>query len=122
MTERISSFNETVTKLLEEKLASFKEKKLDLVVCVEVYHEIFNTLADVMSEAEAPVDNEALNYLAQQYYDAVTVNNNQELDPNIFTQRAKLSSIDTKQLALMAVMLNGTDFCIPILHEIRKRS
>jgi len=56
------------------------------------------------------------------YYDSVTINGNQDLDPHIFTQRAKLSNIETKELALLATMMNGTPFAAPFIGEIKRRS
>lgn len=119
---KVSKFNDVITRLLGEKLKTYHDKKLDLVVCVEVYQTIFNTLVEVFEQSGAGMSNEAMNYLAQQYYDGVLVNGTQELDPNIFTQRAKLENIETKELALLAVMLNGTDFALPIIHEVKRRS
>ena len=52
----------------------------------------------------------------------ILINGYQELDPNIFTQRARLDSMETEELTLLAVMLSGTDFALPILEEIKKRS
>lgn len=118
---KISKFNETITTLLNGRLTKFGEKKLDLVVCVEVFQEIFDTLVEVFESSNAGISNEAMNYLAQSYYDGVLINETQELDPNIFTQRAKLENIETKELAMLAVMMNGTDFAIPIIQEIKKR-
>ena len=54
--------------------------------------------------------------------DSISINDTQELDPNIFTQRAKLENIETKELALMAVMMSGTPFAIPFIHEVKRRS
>ncbi len=122
MEKKLNKFNDAITRLLQEKLLPFKEKKPDTVTCVEIYQKIFDTLAEVITAASMPLDNEAVNYLSQQYYDAVVINQNECLDPNIFTQRAKLESIDTRQLALLAVMLSGTDFAVPIIHEVKRRS
>jgi len=63
-----------------------------------------------------------MNYLAQQYYDGILINNTHELDPNIFSERARLDNITTKEIALMAMMLNGTDFAVPLIMEVKKRS
>ena len=117
-------FNETISRLLSAKLQPFVAEKrdLNLVTCIEIYTTIFDALVEVITGAEAPVTNEAVNYLAQQYYDGVLINDNQELDPDIFTQRAKLENIATRELALLAVMLFGTDFALPVLAEIKKRS
>lgn len=117
-------FHQAISKLLGSKLEALelKDKDLNLPVCVEIYTTIFDTLVEVVTQAEAPITNEAMNYLAQQYYDGVLVNGHQELDPDIFTQRAKVENIETKELALLAVMLYSTDFAMPILAEIKKRA
>jgi hypothetical protein len=107
---------------LGEKLKKFKESNLDMVTCTQIYQEIFNTLVEVFETSNVQLTNESVNFMAQQYYDCVSVNGNQELDPNIFTQRAKVREIPTKEVALLAVMFSGTDFAFPLLQEIKKRS
>ena len=80
-------------------------------------------MVEVFEASNSGITNEAMNYLSQAYYDSVSVNESgQELDPNIFSQRAKLENIETREIALMAVMLNHTDFAIPLIHEIKRRS
>lgn len=113
----------TISQLLSTKLQAItaEQRELNLVTCVEIYSTIFDTLVEVVQEAGLPVTNEGMNYLAQQYYDGIQVNGGQELDPEIFTQRAKVENIETKELALLAVMLSGTDFALPVLAEIKKR-
>ena len=115
-------FHESISKLLTLKLQPFKERNLDLVTCIEIYTTIFDTMVEVVTGAQIPITNESMNYLAQQYYEAVSINDTQELDPEIFTQKASLNGIETKELALLAVMLSGTDFALPIIAEIKKRS
>jgi hypothetical protein len=119
-----TEFHETIGKLLELKLKPMigADKDLNLVACVEIYTTIFETMVTLLTESGIPITNEAMNYLSQQYYDGVLVNGRQELDPEIFTQRAKLSEIETKELALLAMMLRGTDFMYPVVEEIKKRS
>lgn len=118
------SFHEAISRMLEAKLKNViaSEKQLNLLTCTKIYSEIFDTLVECFTAANVNVGNETMNYVAQQYYDGILVNDNQELDPNIFTERAKLSNIETKELALLAVMLRGTDFAFPVLEEIKKRS
>lgn len=113
----------TLAKLLGSKLEPLTkgDRELNLVTCVEIYSTIFDTLVECLTEANVNVTNESMNYLAQQYYDAVLINGTQELDPEIFTQRAKLDGIETKELALLAVMVSGTDFAVPIIREIKQR-
>lgn len=117
-------FNEAISRLLDVKLRPFvaDQRGFNLLTCTEIYTTIFETLVEVITQSEAPISNEAVNYLAQQYYDGILINGNQELDPDIFTQRAKLESIETRELALLAVMLWGTDFAKPVLAEIKHRS
>lgn len=102
-----------------------KEKELNLVTCVEVYNTIFDTLVEVLAEAakddEQLITNEGMNYLAQSFYDGVKVNGTQELDPDIFTQRAKLEEIETKELVVLSATLAGSDFALPVLEELKKR-
>jgi hypothetical protein len=121
---KVSKFHDVIAKLLGERLKHFNksDRNLDLVACVEIFQTIFDSLVEVFEESNVKLTNESMNYLAQQYYDGVLINGREELNPNIFTQRAKLEKIDTKECALLAVMLNGTDFAIPILQEIKKRA
>ena len=116
------SLNEVITKLLNEKLKRFNDRELNKAVCIEAYQTIFECLVEVFQTAKSGLTNEAMNMLAQLYYDAVLINGKDELDPGIFTQRAKLENIATKELALLAVMLNRTDFAIPLIQEIKRRA
>lgn len=125
MTEKkISKFHEEFSKLLGAKLARFQseEKSLNPATCVEVYMEIFDTMVELFQTSGVELSNEGMNYLAQQYYDGILINGTQELDPNIFDKRAKLEAMETKEIALLAVMLNGTDFAIPLIQEVKRRS
>jgi len=120
-----SNFNQAITTLLNERLKVYHDKSIDLVVCTEIYETIFKTLVEVFTANEllkGKLTNESMNFVAQQYYDCVSINNREELNPNIFTQRAKLENIETKELALLAVMLRETDFLGYVLKEIKKRS
>lgn len=117
-------FHKAISTLLGAKLKPLTERKADLnlVTCTEIYTTIFETLVEVVSEADIAITNEGVNYLAQQYYDGILINGTQELDPDIFSQRAKLENISTEELTLLAVMLQGTDFCVPIIREVKRRS
>lgn len=117
-----SKFHQAVEKILVQKLSAFKNEKPSRSTCLEIYTTIFETLVELFENSSMKITNESMNYIAQQYYDAVTINENSELEPNIFDKRASLKNIETKELALMAMMLNGTDFCPPIIFEIKRRS
>ena len=116
------NINETITELLIHTLSKKKGEKLNPQVCSEIYQDIFYSLSKVFEQSSTPLSNESVNYIAQMYYDSVTVNGGQELDPNIFTERAQLSNVNTKEVALMAVMFNKTPFAIPFIAEVKKRS
>lgn len=115
-------FHETVSKILTEKLKPMLQEKVNLATCLSIYNTIFETFADIIKEAQLPLSNESVNYIAQQYYDGVVINQNEFLDPHIFTQRATLHNIETKELVLLSAMLFGTDFALPVLHEIKRRN
>ena len=116
--------HDAVSKMLSQRLKKFSDenKTLNVLTCTQIYSEIFESLSEIMKDSNTPLCNESVNYIAQQYYDAVLINGNQELNPNIFTQRAKLENIQTKEIALMAMMFRGTDFSLPLLAEIKRRS
>ncbi len=116
------ALHESISKLLTERLAKRKGEKLTSQICSEIYQDIFFSLSEIIKESSIPLSNESANFIAQMYYDAVTINGGQELDPNIFTQRASLKNIDTKELALMAMMFNKTPFAIPFISEVKRRS
>jgi hypothetical protein len=121
-------FHRIISNLLSARLKPMlpqdngTKKDLNLVACVEIYNKIFETMVEVITEADVGITNEGMNYLAQQYYDGVLINGHQELDPDIFTQRAKVTNMETEELTLLAVLLNGTDFALPVLEEVKKRS
>jgi len=120
-----STVNETITKLLVERLQWRKEQKLDTSTCSEIYQDIFFTLSEIVKEANTPLSNESVNLLSQMYYDSVTVQTSSgpmELDPNIFTQRAKIENIPTKELALLATMMNGTPYGDIFVGAVKRRS
>ncbi len=116
------NLHEKISQLLVERLSKRKGEKLTKEICLEIYQDIFFSLSEIIKESSTPLSNESVNFIAQMYYDSVTINGGQELDPNIFTQRANLGNIDTKELALMAMMFNKTPFAIPFISEVKRRS
>lgn len=114
--------NEVMTRLLSSKLQKRLNTSLNKDVCLEIYQDIFFTISEVVKESQTPLCNESVNLLAQMYYDSVVINNGQELDPTIFTKRASTDEIPTKELALMATMMNGTVFGDVFIAAIKKRS
>ena len=118
----MNNIHKSVSKLLSSKLTKHTSEKLNSTTCIAIYQDIFETFVDVFQESQVKISNEGLNMVAQMYYDAVTINGNQELDPNIFTQRASVKNVETKELSLLATMFTGTPFCVPFIQEIKQRS
>jgi hypothetical protein len=116
------SIHDSIVNLLNERLKKKINEKFDRTSCLEIYQDIFYTLTEVFKQSDAPLENEAVNLLAQMYYDTVTINGNQELDPDIFTQRAKFENVPTKQLALLATMMRDTPFSPIFISEVRRRN
>lgn len=114
--------HDVISKLLTDRLQKRINERLGREVCLEIYQDIFFSLSEIIKQAETPLSNESVNLLAQMYYDSVTVNGNQELDPSIFTKRASMDEIPTKELALMATMMNGTPYGDIFISVIKKRS
>jgi len=121
--EKPVGIHAAVAKLLEQNLKKFGDgRDLNLLECTKIYQVIFESFVDVFKASNVQISNESMNYVAQQYYDGTLINGKHELDPEIFDKRAKLENIETKEIALLVTMLRGTDFALPLLHEIRQRS
>lgn len=118
----MKNIHESVSKLLTSKLAKYKNEKLNAATCTTIYQDIFETFVDIFQESNTEISNEAMNLLCQMYYDAVSINGNQELDPNIFSQRANVKNVETKELALLASFFSNTPFAAPFIYEIKRRS
>ena len=117
-----NELNSAINKLITDRLKRRIDQKLDRATCIEIYGDIFYTLSEVIKESQTPLDNESVNLLSQMYYDSIKINGNHELDPTIFTQRAKIENIPTKELALLATMMNGTPYGDIFIHAIKRRS
>ena len=116
------TFNDVFSLLLGERLSMFLDgRSLNKATCIEIYTVIFNCLTDVLQQSNVKLNNESANFIAQCYYDALKINEKQELDPSIFDKRAKLENIESKELALMAMLLVGTDFGEDIVNFLKRR-
>ena len=119
------NFHDIMSEILAQRLTCITDKKksINKETCLEIYQIIFNVLQDIFTNAKTLLTNEAANYIAQQYYDGILINGcEDQLDPNIFTTRAKLENIKTQELLLMSMMLSGCPFAIPVIHEIKRRN
>lgn len=114
--------HDSLSRLLSKKLEKYLNAKLDKDTCISIYQDIFDALVGVFQESGAEVSNEAMNLVSQMYYDSVKINASQELDPNIFTTRAKTEKVSTKELAMLGTMFNGTPFGDIFVHAVKRRS
>lgn len=118
----IPTAHEAITQLLSGRLQKRLQENLTRSTCLEIYQDIFFTLSEVVKESEMPLSNESVNMLAQMYYDSISINGGQELDPGIFTQHAKLENIPTKELVLLATMMNRSPFVEIFVGAVKRRS
>lgn len=114
--------HDSLSQLLSKKLEKHIHSKLDAEKCTEIYTDIFETISNVFQETDANLTNEAMNMIAQMYYDSIKINSTQDLDPNIFTQRAKLENIETKELAKLATFFRDTPFADIFVYSVKRRS
>lgn len=113
---------DALSKLLSKKLEKHLQSKLDKESCISIYQDIFDTVVGVFQESGVEISNEAVNLVSQMYYDSVKINSSQELDPSIFTQRAKIDLVTTKELAMLSTLFNGTPFGDIFIHAVKRRS
>jgi len=124
--DSIKSAASALIKLLDSKLESFKQENLSSSTCIEIYKTIFSTTADVFKNANISIDNETMNWVAQMFYDNITIGTPSgagQLDPNIFDKRAKLENIKNQELAFLYVMFKDHPWFIEdVVKEIKKRN
>jgi len=118
----MKNIHEAVSGLLVKRLQKHKHSSLNNESCTMIYQDIFDCFVGVFEESKVNISNESMNMLSQMYYDSIKINGNQELNPNIFEKRASVKNIETKELALLATMLNGTPFAEPFVYEIKRRA
>lgn len=110
-----------ITDLLQKNLAVFKNEKLNKATFYKIYTAIFETLTNVFRQSNIHLSNEAANYIAQQYYDSIRINNHTCLDSNIFTMRASLDNLETKEIVLLYMIFKESDFGLPLYKKIKER-
>lgn len=123
MQELKKNFTEVITELLTRKLQSFVNEPANKETHIKIYYAIFETLTSLLKESNVTIlSNESVNWLSQSFYDNISINSSNESDPNIFTKRAKLQNIETKELAFLATLMRNSDFFPEIMKEIKSRS
>ena len=125
MTDKKLSFNDAFVGTLQERLLVFLNRKSDKALHLEVYMVIFNVLGDMFNQANMKLSDEGVNFLAQLYYDSISLNGDERegMDPNIFTQRARLDNIRTEELILYANLFKDVPAYLGLfMAEIKRRS
>ena len=114
--------HESLSKLLNQKLEKHRNSSLNKETCIAIYQDVFDTILNLFQESGVEISNEAVNLVSQMYYDSIKINSSQELDPSIFTQRAKTDNVTTKELAMLGTMFSGTPFGDVFIYSVKRRS
>ena len=118
--------HDALSQLLTSRLERHNGSRLNKETCILIYSDIFDCVLNLFQESQVPISNEGVNLISQLYYDCVTIKDNQgsaqELDPNVFDKRAKLENMETKEIAMLATMFNGTPFAPILVHAVKRRS
>ena len=124
MTDDPTRFHDAIANVVDEGLkTTFLNEHLNKETCYKIYTFIFNTVLDVFATANMRVSNEFVNYVAQEFYDAIEINGREEqLDPNIFTKRTKLEDVKTVEVHLLALLFRGTEVFHRVFAELRRRN
>lgn len=120
----MSSFNDVALAMIGDALAKHKGKQLNSDTCMMMYNDIFVALTEIFTRSSSRLSNEAVNYIAQMYYDSVSLNGTAAgLDPNIFSKRANLDNVTMHDLVLMRMLFKDVaEYVDPFILEIRRRS
>lgn len=95
------SFSKMMEEMLNERLRIFKGKSFNKATLMELYTTIFNLCSDIFIQSKVELSNEAVNMVAQLYYEDININNKQGVDEQIYTQKAKFENIPNFELIIM---------------------
>jgi len=117
---------DAVKRAIEAKLQKHRgHDPSDKESCTLIYQDIFLALQEIVlmiPTLKNGITDKGINFVAQAYYDMVSINGRDELNPNIFTERVKHDDMPTSELALCGVLLHGTPVLAEIVAVIKKRS
>ena len=118
--------HDSLSQLIVKRLEKHNGSRLNKETSTTIYRDLFDCILEVFQESKVAISNEGVNLVSQMYYDAITIRDSngtsQELDPNIFDKRAKIENMETKELAMLATMFNGTAFGDVFIHAVKRRS
>jgi hypothetical protein len=119
-TER--SFSKMMEMMLNERLTVFKGKTLNRGTLMELYTTIFNLVSDIFVQSKVQLSNEAVNLVAQLYYEDININHRQGVDEQIYTQRAKFENIPNHELVIMTKLWKDHPYGQLFVQVLKKRS
>ena len=108
--------------MLNERLTIFKGKTLNRATLMELYATIFNLCSDIFIQSRVELSNEAVNMVAQLYYEDININHRQGVDEQIYTKQAKLENIPNHELVLMTKLWKDHPYGQLFVETLRKRS
>lgn len=118
-----NNIKQTIDALLVERLQKYKT--LNDETCLKMYQDIFLTIQEIIVEIPTiakEITHDAVNFIAQAYYDMININGNEHLNPNIFTRRVFVTDLSTRDLLFCTMFLKETDIMAEIVATIKKRS
>ena len=108
--------------MLNERLSIFKGKTLNRATLMELYATIFNVTADVFIQSNVNLSNEAMNLVAQLYYEDININRKQGVDEQIYTQKAKMENIPNHELIIMTKLWKDHPYGQLFVETLKRRS
>lgn len=119
-TER--TFSKMMEEMLNERLKIFKGKTLNRQTLMELYTTIFNLSSDIFIQSKVELSNEAVNMIAQLYYEDININHRQGVDEQIYTQKAKFENIPNHELVIMTKLWKDHPYGQVFVGALKKRS
>lgn len=120
LTER--TFSHMMEDMLNERLTIFKGKQLNRATLMELYATIFNLTSDIFIQSRVELSNEAVNMIAQLYYEDININHKQGVDEQIYTQRAKFENIPNHELVIMTKLWKDHPYGQLFVDQLKRRS
>lgn len=116
------SFSNMMSEMLTERLTVFKGKTANRQTMMELYTTIFNLTADIFIQSKVELSNEAVNLIAQLYYEDCSINNRNEIDDTVYTKKAKLENIPNHELVIMTKLWKDHPYGQLFVETLKKRS
>lgn len=111
------AFNVVVTNAIK----IFEKETLNRHVYMEIYTAIYNAVYDLLVKGHFKLTNDAVNYIAQSYWDMLSINNSENGIPDdIFTKRITINDIPIEDVAKIFILFRGSPLCIEAAKRLRR--